>query len=77
MGVRPRLVHTRFGLHIIEVLGRKNGHLPAFEQLQQQITQRLTHQSRATALRQYMQLLVGQAKVEGIELEGATSPLVQ
>ena len=77
MGVHPRLVHTRFGLHIIEVLGRRKGQLPPFEALHQQIAQRLTHQSRATALRQYMQLLVGQARVEGIELEGAASPLVQ
>ena len=77
MGVRPRLVHTRFGLHIIDVLGRKKGQLPPFEELHAQIVQRLTHQSRATALRQYMQLLVGQARVEGIELEGASSPLVQ
>jgi peptidyl-prolyl cis-trans isomerase C len=77
MGVHPRLVHTRFGLHIIEVLGRKKGTLPAYEEVADAIRQRLQHQSRATALRQYMRLLVGQARVEGIELEGADSPLVQ
>jgi peptidyl-prolyl cis-trans isomerase C len=77
MGVHPRLVHTRFGLHIIEVLGRKKGQLPEFEQVRDQIASRLALQSRSTALRQYMQLLVGQAQVEGVELEGADSPLVQ
>lgn len=77
MGVHPRLVHTRFGLHIIEVLGRKKGTLPPFDEVAGSIRQRLQHQSRATALRQYMLLLVGQAKVEGIELDGADSPLVQ
>lgn len=77
MGVHPRLVHTRFGLHIIEVLSRKKGILPPYEEVAASIQQRLQHQSRATALRQYMRLLVGQAKVEGIELEGADSPLVQ
>lgn len=77
MGVHPRLVHTRFGLHIIEVLGRRKGTLPAYEEVATDIRQRLQHQSRATALRQYMRLLVGQARVEGIELEGADSPLVQ
>lgn len=77
MGVHPRLVHTRFGLHIIEVLGRKKGQLPEFEQVRDQITSRLALQSRSTALRQYMQVLVGQAEVEGVELEGADSPLVQ
>jgi len=77
MGVHPRLVHTRFGLHIIEVLGRKKGTLPSFDEVREQITSRLRLQSRATALRQYMRLLVGQATVEGIDLEGADSPLVQ
>jgi peptidyl-prolyl cis-trans isomerase C len=77
MGVHPRLVHTRFGLHIIEVLGRRKGQLPAFEEVQERIAARLALQSRTTALRQYLQLLVGQARIEGVELEGATSPLVQ
>jgi peptidyl-prolyl cis-trans isomerase C len=77
MGVHPRLVHTRFGLHIIEVLGRRKGKLPAFEEVRDQIASQLALQSRATALRQYMQLLVGAAQVEGVELEGADTPLVQ
>ncbi len=77
MGVHPRLVHTRFGLHIIEVLGRRKGTLPPFEAVSERIRAQLALQSRSTALRQYMRLLVGQAKVEGVELEGADSPLVQ
>lgn len=77
MGVHPRLVHTRFGLHIIEVLSRRKGTLPVYDEVADAIRQRLSHQSRATALRQYMRLLVGQAKVEGIDLDGADSPLVQ
>jgi len=77
MGVHPRLVHTRFGLHIIEVLGRRKGTLPAIEALQDRIRAQLAMQTRSTAVRQYMQLLVGQATLEGIELAGADSPLVQ
>ena len=77
MGVHPRLVHTRFGLHIIEVLGRKKGTLPPYAQVREQIAARLTLQSRSTAMRQYMQLLAGQAVVEGVALEASTSPLVQ
>ncbi len=77
MGVHPRLVHTRYGLHIIEVLGRRKGTLPSFEELQDRIRAQLALQSRSTALRQYMQLLVGEAVVEGVELEGASTPLVQ
>ena len=77
MGVHPRLVHTRFGLHIIEVLGRKKGTLQTYEAVRDQIVGRLELQSRSTALRQYLQLLVGQAEVEGVEMEGADTPLVQ
>lgn len=77
VGLHPRLVHSRFGLHIVEVLERQAGRLPDFTELQAQIGARLALQSQATALRQYMQLLVGQAQVEGVELEGADTPLVQ
>jgi len=77
MGVHPRLVHTRYGFHIIEVLGRRKGRSLAYEEVQERIALQLCHQSRATALRQYMALLVGQARVEGLELQGADSPLVQ
>ena len=77
MGVHPRLVHTRFGLHIIEVLGRRKGKLPEFSAIQERIATQLAQHSRATALRQYMRLLAGQAVVEGIDLAASESPLVQ
>jgi len=77
LGVHPRLVHSRYGLHIIEVLDHRAGTLPDFSQVRPQIAARLAQQSRATAMRQYLKLLVGQAKVEGVALEGAETPLVQ
>lgn len=77
MGVHPRLVHTRYGFHIIEVLGRRKGQQLAFEEVKDRIAHQLTQQARATALRQYMQLLVGQARVEGLDLQGSDTPLVQ
>ena len=76
-GLRPRLVHTRFGFHIVDVLELNLGYLPAFEQLKTQIAARLQWQSRATALGQFMRRLVGLANVEGLELDGDASPLVQ
>lgn len=77
MGVHPRLVHTRFGFHIVEVLGRRKGTQQDFDAVQDRIAIQMTLQSRATALRQYMRLLIGQAHVVGLALEGADSPLVQ
>jgi peptidyl-prolyl cis-trans isomerase C len=76
-GVHRRLMHSRYGLHIIEVLDRKKGTLQPYEAVREQIVGRLELQSRSTAMRQYLQLLVGQSEVEGVEMEGADTPLVQ
>lgn len=77
LGVHPRLVHTRYGFHIIEVLERRKGKLASFDQVRESIAAQLALQSRARALHQYMLLLVGQAEVEGIDLGAAQTPLVQ
>jgi len=76
-GLHPRLIHTRHGLHIVEVLDRRPGRQLSFAEVEERIDMQLSMQSRATALRQYMLLLVGAADIEGIELEGAETPLVQ
>lgn len=76
-GVLPRLVHSRFGLHVVEVLAREPGLVPSFEQVQGAVTMALQQQAFATALRQYLMQLAGQAQVEGIALEAASSPLTQ
>ncbi len=77
LGVHPRLVHTRYGLHIVEVLARKAGKQLPFDEVREQIATRLAEQARSTALHQYMQLLVGAAQIEGVSLQGADTPLVQ
>lgn len=76
-GVQPRLVHTRFGLHIVDVQEQRAGRLAPLAQVQGRIAAELKLHSRATALRQYMLLLVGDARIEGLALEGADTPLVQ
>ena len=77
MGVHPRLIHTRFGFHIIEVLERRAGRQPAYDEVRERIASQLAIQSRAKALHQYMTLLAGEALLENLELEAADSPLVQ
>lgn len=77
LGVQPRLIHTRFGFHIIDVLERRDGKALALDEVRERVAAQLAMQSRAKALHQYMSLLVGQALVEGIELDAADSPLVQ
>jgi peptidyl-prolyl cis-trans isomerase C len=77
VGLRPRLVHTRYGFHIVEVLGRKQGRQQSFDEVRERIAVQLAQQSRAKALHQYIQLLAGQASVVGVSLEATDSPLVQ
>ena len=77
IGVLPRLVHSRFGLHVVEVLARAVGIVPNFESTQGAVAMALQQQGFVTALRQYLQVLAGAANVEGVELDAATVPLVQ
>jgi len=65
VGVLPRLVHSRFGLHVVEVLQRDAGVVPPFEAVRAAVAQSLRQQAYVTALRQYLQVL------------GSASPLVQ
>jgi len=77
VGVLPRLVHSRFGLHVVEVLARSGGVAQPFEAVRGAVAMALRQQAWVTALRQCLQLLAGQARVEGVDLDAADSPLVQ
>ena len=77
VGVLPRLVHSRFGLHVVEVLAREGGLTPPFNAVRGAVEQALNQQSFATALRQYLQLLAGRAALDGVSLAAADSPLTQ
>lgn len=72
-----RLLETRFGLHIVQVLRSDPGHLVPYEAVAAQIADELGRQAWQRALHQYLRILAGRAAIEGVELEGADSPLVQ
>lgn len=77
VGVLARLVRSRFGLHVVEVLAREPGTVPSYEAVQGAVRQTLERQAYANALRQYLQLLAGRARLEGVDLDAASTPLVQ
>lgn len=77
IGVLPRLVHSRFGLHVAEVRSREPGTDPPFAAVRGALAMTLRQKAYVTALRQYLQLLAGAAVVEGVELDRADTPLVQ
>ena len=75
--IAEALIETRYGLHIVRVNRRHEGQQLPFEQVHESIAQALLAASRDAAWRQYVQVLLGRAKIEGIDLEGADTPLVQ
>jgi peptidyl-prolyl cis-trans isomerase C len=77
VGVLPRLVHSRFGLHVVEVQEREFGVVQPFAAVQGAVAMALRQQTYVTALRQYLSLLAGAAAVEGVELDAYDTPLVQ
>ncbi len=77
VGVLPRLVHSRFGLHVVEVLAREPGVAQSFEAVRGAVAMSLRQLSYVTALRQYLRLLAGNASIEGVDLEAAGTPLLQ
>ena len=77
VGVLPRLVHSRFGFHVVEVLERKPGVEQAFEAVRSAVLMAMRQKTYVTALRQYLNQLAGQARIVGVDIEAADSPLVQ
>lgn len=72
-----RLIETRFGLHIVQVMKHVEGKLLPFDAVKAQIAETLTQQAWHKGVHQYLQILVGKADIQGVTLEGASSPLVQ
>jgi len=77
VGVLPRLVHSRFGLHVVEILERQAGQVQTFESVRGAVAMTLRQKTFVTALRQYLAVLSGSAEIEGVDMDAAESPLVQ
>lgn len=77
VGVLPRLVHSRFGLHVVEVLERQPGAQQPFEAVENAVRLTLRQRAYVTALRQCLKVLAGNAVVHGVDLDAAETPLVQ
>lgn len=77
LGVLPDLVDTRHGFHVVRVARRLPGRLLPFEAARERIAAQLRSRSTTRALAQYVQVLAGKATLHGVDLAGASSPLVQ
>jgi peptidyl-prolyl cis-trans isomerase C len=73
----PLPVKSRFGYHVLRLDRRIDGRQLPFEAVEDKIAAYLRDHVWRRAVSQYLQLLVGQAEIRGIELKGASTPLVQ
>lgn len=71
------VVGSRHGIHILRLDRRVPGRQLPLEAAREQIAEHLRNGSRRRATAQYLQLLMAGAKISGIELQAADSPLVQ
>jgi peptidyl-prolyl cis-trans isomerase C len=73
----PVPVRTRYGAHVLLLDRKILGESLPFETVEQDVAAYLKEESWRRAVHQYISILVGRADIEGLELEGAQSPLVQ
>jgi peptidyl-prolyl cis-trans isomerase C len=71
------LVHSRHGYHVLRLDERAPATQLPLERAAGWIAEHLRNSSKRRAIAQYLQLLTAQAKITGIELASANSPLVQ
>lgn len=70
-------VETRYGYHIVRLLRRHPGRDLPFEAVRETIATFLVQHAWQMAVRHYIAVLAGKATVEGVEIAGEGSPLVQ
>lgn len=70
-------VESRYGFHIVRVNRREDGRQLPFEAVRQRIGDYLDERVRRTAIRHYIAMLAERSVIDGIDLAGQPSPLVQ
>jgi peptidyl-prolyl cis-trans isomerase C len=76
-GILREPVKTRYGFHVVALDQRIPGRRLPFDAVRDRVAERLQASVEEQALRQYVSILAGQAHVTGVNLQAATSPLVQ
>lgn len=77
VGLALQPLESRYGFHVVEVQQRVEGQALPFEAVQASIRHDLEIRVWQKGVAQYLQTLVGAADIEGINLDGAESPLLQ
>ena len=73
--VHDQPIETRYGFHIVLVERRVDGQQLPFELVRDQIADWLVRRVRHTAIRQYIAMLVGRAKITGVSFDAVPTSL--
>jgi peptidyl-prolyl cis-trans isomerase C len=73
----PVPVATRYGYHVLRLDRLVRGTTLPFESAMASVIQHLTSQSWQRAVSQYLRILAGRARIEGLAIDAASTPLVQ
>lgn len=76
-GMWPRAIATRFGWHLVRILDLAPGRILGFEEARVRVCAHLKERNRRKASAQYLQRLVAEAELEGLELPRPGSWLMQ
>ena len=73
----PTPVGSRYGFHVLRLDRRVTGEELPYEAIAETVALRMATQTWQRAVSQYLRVLAGRAHIEGLALDGATTPLVQ
>ena len=73
----PVPVTSRFGVHVLRLDRRIDGADLPYEAVADTVAHHLAARSWQRAVSQYLRILAGRARIEGLELDAAATPLVQ
>lgn len=73
----PVPVPSRYGYHVLRLVGRSGGAPLAYEEVRDEIRRFLTAAGWHQATRHYLMVLAGRARIVGVSLAAAENPLVQ
>ena len=73
----PVPVSSRYGVHVLRLDRKILGADLPYEAIAETVALRLATQAWQRAVSQYLRILAGRARIEGLALDGAETPLVQ
>lgn len=76
-GLMPRPVESRYGFHLVYIERHTPGRPLPYEAVQERIADYLNEKVRRKAIAQYIQVLIGEARIEGYDFEVSGSALMQ